>query len=279
MQISNFDNLIHIKTIKRLTDTLSDVDFINSGIIDYASPLPAFGRLSRSKIATLGLNPSDKEFNDRNHKEISGHKRRFNTLNSLNISNWKNLDDNSVNRIAESCEEYFEINPYNSWFKQLENLISNSGFSYYGQFANACHLDLIPFATCKKWSSLDKSNRDFLLRELSPSLGEIIKNSNIELIILNGKSVIDNFKKISDISLSEHKEPSFDLHRHGGNDVLGYEYTGFFRTISGIDIGRKVYIYGFNHNLQSSFGVSNTVRNNIKNRLKTYCESTITNFR
>lgn len=273
MEISMFEKSKHIKTIKSLTDELSGVDLIDNGIIDYASPIPVFGRLSLSKIATLGLNPSDKEFHDRNHNEILGHKRRFNTLNSLNLRNWQNLDEKSIHMIAESCEEYFERNPYNSWFKPLDNLISGSGFSYYGQFSNACHLDLIPFATYKKWSSLEKGSKDFLLQELSPYLGEIIKNSNIQLLILNGKSVIDNFKKISDLSLSENKEPSFDLHRNGCNNVLGYEYTGFFRTISGVDIGRKVYVYGFNHNLQSSFGVSQMLRNNISNRLRSYCES------
>ncbi|WP_294912611.1 hypothetical protein [Tatumella sp. UBA2305] len=273
MELSIFEKSTHIKTIKLLTDKLSGIVLTSRGIIDYASPIPVFGRISLSKIATLGLNPSDKEFNDRNHNEILGHKRRFNTLNSLNISNWQNLDEKSIHMIAESCEEYFERNPYNSWFKPLDNLISDSGFSYYGKYSNACHLDLIPFATYKKWSSLEKASKDFLLRDLSPHLGEIIKNSNIQILILNGKSVIDNFQKTSDVSLSEHQEPSFDLHRNGCNNVLGYEYTGFFRTISGVDIGRKIYVYGFNHNLQSSFGVSKAVINNMKKRLKAYCES------
>ncbi|ECV5244931.1 thymidylate synthase, partial [Salmonella enterica subsp. enterica] len=154
IKTSSYDNKDYIFTIKTLIEYLDDENLRQSGIISYASPIPAFGSLSRAKIATLGLNPSNNEFLDLNGKELDGQQRRFHTLNSLSLNKWSNIDNKSLNLIAESCNDYFKNNPYDRWFKPLDNLISGSGFSYYGDKSNSCHLDLVPFATHKKWSYL-----------------------------------------------------------------------------------------------------------------------------
>ncbi|HFL2633492.1 TPA: hypothetical protein ACJV18_004884, partial [Salmonella enterica subsp. enterica serovar Corvallis] len=55
--------------------------------------------------------------------------------------------------------------------------------------------------------------------------------------------------------------------------IKGYEYTGQLRTISGVDIGRNIYVYGINHNIQSSYGISNLVKENIRKRFNLYWSS------
>ncbi|HIC6918994.1 TPA: hypothetical protein ACW5LO_004928, partial [Salmonella enterica subsp. enterica] len=90
-------NKDYIFTIKTLIEYLDDENLRQSGIISYASPIPAFGSLSRAKIATLGLNPSNNEFLDLNGKELDGQQRRFHTLNSLSLNKWSNIDNKSLN--------------------------------------------------------------------------------------------------------------------------------------------------------------------------------------
>lgn len=264
-------DLGHYRTTTRmLVRSLNDRDLICSGIILSASPIPAFGKISTAVVATLGLNPSNNEFLDSQGNELESDLRRFHTLKSLSLNDWNDLDDKAIDMIIESCDLYFERNPYNRWFKPLDNLLSPSGFSYYGKESNACHLDLVPFATYKKWSYLSGHQRDVLLKKISSSLGVIIKNSKIKLLLLNGRTVVEHLKLISNLEIFENEISSLNLKRKSGNNIKGFEYTGRLSNISGVDIGRDIYIYGFNHNIQSSFGVSNIVKEEIKERFNNY---------
>ena len=94
-------------------------------------------------VATVGINPSDKEFV--NALEIVGHKRRFHTLKSLGISCWSEADDCHIQHILESCTKYFECdrNSYDRWFKPLDKIVAGTGASFYS--SDACHLDLVPY--------------------------------------------------------------------------------------------------------------------------------------
>ncbi|WP_053091500.1 thymidylate synthase [Klebsiella variicola] len=259
------------RTITRmLVRSLKDKELISSGVILNGSPIPAFGKISTAIVATLGLNPSNNEFLDSQGNELESDLRRFHTLKSLFLNDWNTIDDQTLDMIIESCDLYFERNPYDRWFKPLDNLLSQSGFSYYGKESNACHLDLVPFATYKKWSYLSGYQREVLLKKISSSLGVIIKNSKIKLLLLNGRTVVEHLKLISNIEICEDVVSSLSLKRKSGNDIKGFEYTGKLSNISGIDIGRDIYIYGFNHNVQSSFGVSNLVKEEIKKRFNNY---------
>ena len=58
----------------------------DTGVVRSWSPVPYFGDLSSAVVATVGLNPSDKEFEDDHGREIRGAGRRFHTLDSLGIA-------------------------------------------------------------------------------------------------------------------------------------------------------------------------------------------------
>ena len=132
-------------------------------------------------------------------------------------------------------------------------------------FENIAHIDLVPFATVNKWGKLDKKVQNNLLNISIDSIGRIIKHTPVRLMILNGQAVVRQLLNISDVELVKKHEPLWDLKRGRINDVKGYSYYGKLSTLGGIQLEKKILVLGFNHNLQSSFGVTKEVHNEIKN--------------
>jgi len=248
-----------------LINRLNDPSIAELDIINWASPIPAFGNPSISKIATLGLNPSDKEFIDDGGQELANSKRRFQTLNSFGIANWTEISSDQLQILVDQCNDYFIRKPYDSWFKRLDFLISGTSMSYYFPSREACHLDLVPYATAVKWGNLSTMQKIKLLNQYGDILGRIIQNSMIRILVLNGKTVINNLQKISDVSLTVSEKPNWNLPRGNTNNVKGYSYVGYLTQIGGIELGKKILILGFNHNIQSSFGVTSAVQQEIRN--------------
>lgn len=253
------ENLININT------SLSEEDMDYANIIPWSTPIYSFGKVEIAKIATLGINPSNREFEDLRGNELDGNLRRFHTLKSLNIKSWKEIDLSRTNKIKLLCDEYFQRNPYDQWFKKLDYLFSGSSYSYYFPSIEACHLDLVPYATEKKWSNLTSLQREFLLKKSSPFLGDIIKNSSISYLILNGSTVIKNFELISDVTLKMKLQPDWALKRRTSNDVKGYSFEGQVKQIGDVKLKKEVKVFGFNHNIQSSYGITNYVQKSIRN--------------
>ncbi len=246
--------------LKRIDDgTLSE-----TSVIPWAQPVLSFGDIKNSKVATLGLNPSNREFVSASGAELVGQDRRFQTLDSLGLTRWSEAKDSQIDLMINACTNYFRGNPYDAWFHALETLFSGAGVSYYGMFSSACHLDLVPFATETKWGELSTKNKMQLMEITGDVLAHLVKDSNIEVIILNGKSVIESLQEASNTTLNKQVMPSWSLPRKGSLGVKGVSYTGEISMISGIPLNRKISILGFNHNIQSSFGVTTKVKTGIK---------------
>ena len=243
---------------------MCDPQVSKTSIIRWSSPIPSFGDLYSSVVATVGLNPSNKEFVDSETKELQGPKRRFPTLTSLKISNWSEANDFHIEQILDSCKNYFARNPY-EWFKRLDFVISGTTKSYYFPSTGACHLDLIPFATAEKWGDLSTQEKSLLLELSGDTLGILLKASPIKLLVLNGGTVVDNFKKISNVVFEIKEQKRWTLPRELGAGVVGFSYEGKATSIGGVDLGREVQVLGYNHNLQSSFGVTTEVLRSIRN--------------
>jgi len=254
-----------INEVVDLLERMKDPDLSELDVITWGSPVPSFGNLANSTIATLGLNPSNKEFLDDAGSELSGLARRFHTLNSLGITDWDEATVDHYQSILQLCNEYFSRNPYDTWFKRLDYLISGTTLSYYFPSSGACHLDLIPFATSTKWGELSNWQKSTLLSRYSDLLGVLLKNSSVKVLVLNGKSVIDNFLKISDAELKIERMTDWDLPRKDSDGVPGFAYTGTVTNIGGIALGDRVHTFGFNHNIQSSYGVTASVQLSIRN--------------
>ncbi|NMZ58613.1 hypothetical protein HBO25_07745 [Pseudomonas nitroreducens] len=233
-------------------------------IIKWASPVPYFGNPATSNIATVGLNPSNREFVDINGHELSSTYRRFHTLSSLQIESWSEATPNHINLIKDSCTEYFFRNPYDGWFKPLDKIISGTNSSFYSSLFHASHLDLIPFATSKKWAKLTNVQRQKLLYISNELLGKTIKHSAVKLLILNGSTVVEAFSTMTNVKFDKRPLEAWNLPRKNGRPILGISYRGVISKISGIDLGRSITVIGYNHNIQSSFGVTSLVRQEIQ---------------
>ncbi|MDH1009613.1 hypothetical protein N5J43_18310 [Pseudomonas nicosulfuronedens] len=233
-------------------------------IIEWASPIPYFGNPTLSPIATVGLNPSNREFVDASGHELSSNSRRFHTLSSLNLASWKDVSPTQIKLIKESCTEYFSRNPYDGWFKSLDKLLAGTNSSFYSPLFHASHLDLIPFATSNKWAKLSTKQRQLLLQLSGNFLAKTIKHSEIKLLVLNGSTVVENFSTMTNVKFNKNPLEKWNLPRKNGKPILGISYQGEISKISGVDLERKVMVIGYNHNIQSSFGVTSEVRSEIQ---------------
>lgn len=248
-------------------DLISRIDKLiaeNTGIIPWGAPIPSFGNISTARIATLGLNPSNVEFLDNEGKELVGPRRRFHTLHSLAIDFWDDIKDDHLFRILELCNIYFKKNPYDRWFKKLDFLISGSSNSYYFPSEKACHLDLIPFATFNKWNELSSKQKNTLFEIAGDTLGLLVKGTNISTIIMNGISVVESMERICEIKFDKSNIPSWTLPRANGSGVSGFSFEGNISEIGGVRLNRVIRVIGFNHNIQSSYGVTNDVQLSIR---------------
>jgi hypothetical protein len=240
-----------------LLERLADADVLRADVIPWSSPVPAFGNPNTSCVGTVGLNPSNREFVDQFGQELTGTQRRFETLASLGIRRWSNAKRRHIQRIAAACECYFSNNPYDGWFRRLDLLISDTQASFY--LGTATHLDLIPFATSSKWGQLSASQRDVLLRAAGDSLAATIRNSGIRVLVLNGASVVSQFCSLFSIRLDSHRVPGWTLQAETKSPVSGVAFTGEAQSLGGMALDKAVKILGFNHNIQSSYGVTKEV--------------------
>lgn len=256
-------------TLTSLLERLDNKALTKARVIPWSSPIPSFGDLSRSKIATLGLNPSNREFVDLSGNELVGISRRFHTLRSLGIKKWSDANSTHHSMILDSCNLYFHQNPYDGWFKGLDKIISGTNASYYDDSIKACHLDLIPYATACKWTELTSEQRAFLLNFSADTLGLLLRDSPVRLLVLNGQAVIDNLQRISGANFTQDTITTWTLPRKSGIGVKGFSYRGTVDEIAGVKLNRKVHILGFNHNIQSSFGVTTLVKSAIRSWITT----------
>jgi len=235
---------------------------IELGAIPSASPVLAFGDPLNSRVATLGLNPSNLEFMDQSGHELTAPYHRFESLSTLQVSDWSAVSSQGARQIWQRCEEYFQRYPYDQWFKQLERVLVGTGASYYATLGvRACHLDLVPFATAKKWSDLKSAVRAQLLELGTPSLVKVLVASDIQVLILNGSTVVKEFGRlIPNQPLQANPMPLWSLQN---GRVGGTAYFGRVRRVGQFELGREILVLGFNHNIQSSFGVTTEVKSRI----------------
>lgn len=224
--------------------------------MSWTCPVPYFGRLQDSAVATLGINPSNREFVDVTGEELVGADRRFPTLGSLGLRTWEDASSLDVTAIVTACDDYFSVNPYQRWFDTLDALVRPAGASYYSAEHPAAHLDLVPYATHVKWGTLRPEQRRALLRSGQDLLASLLRDTRVELLVLNGASVVRQFEEVAGVALEREHNPAWDLPRNGSERVRGVAYTGSVDHLGDVDLGRSITVAGFNHNLQSSFGVT-----------------------
>jgi hypothetical protein len=166
------------------------------GVIPMTTPVISFGDFTTAKIATLGINPSAKEFTS-GGKLLTGENKR---LSDEEFQPFNPTD------IWFKCKYYFLGNPYWSWFSHLEELLLQLGASYK---TNACHLDLSPWATEPRFGLLSEAQQKVLLNYDRDFLNWQIVESPIRTVLFNGATVYKTIEAAQNYHLQKVGEISY----------------------------------------------------------------------
>ncbi|MBE8993116.1 hypothetical protein [Microcystis aeruginosa] len=219
-------------------------------VVPQSTPVIAFGNAQTARIATLGLNPSRAEFVDANGNLLSDEDRRLSTNISLGLTSIEDASDSDIQTIVNDCNTYFHRNPYRKWFDQLDAILRLCGGSYYDN--TACHLDLVQWATYPVWSGLESDVKKQLLKNDVSFLHQQMLDSQLDCILINGRGVLTHFRQSFDIRWQE-SEAIKGFHKH---DIE--LFNGWFND--------RIRVIAWTINIQSSYGVSNRLREELGNR-------------
>src|ERR1700751_4531155 len=107
-------------------------------VVTGSTPVVAFGDPLTATVATLGINPSWREFLADDGTLLHGRARRLSTLLSLSADSTASLRPDQVRTVIAECAAYFRPNrnPYRRWFDPLDNILRTAlGASYYDDTA------------------------------------------------------------------------------------------------------------------------------------------------
>ena len=228
-------------------------------VVPRSTPVVSFGDSQAAKVATLGLNPSRVEFLDNDGVLLEGLKRRLATHESLGTTDLTQASLAIVMQVFSDCNSYFERQPYWGWFKQLGPVLEACGASY--RDGSACHLDLVQWATDPTWSKLrPPAIRKKLIADDAKFLANQVQRENLRLLLVNGRGALRQLCRsmADDLELEEIK------------GIKGYAEVPT-RLFSGRIFGR-VRVAAWSTNLQSSFGVTTELRDELPKRIAAISE-------
>jgi hypothetical protein len=151
-------------------------------------PVLFFGDLPNARVATIGINPSHQEYLDKSRNELTGAKRRFETLASLCGMDLATLSNDQCRRvIARMCGYFNPDRPVYSWFRGYERVMNGLGISYVE--GSAAHLDLVQEATDPAWRDLNDPERAALLAADQPFLRWQIQTYPLSVVICTSSLV------------------------------------------------------------------------------------------
>jgi hypothetical protein len=79
---------------------------------------------------------------------------------------------------------------------------------------------------------------------------------------------MENLQRVAGSAFERTEMRGWTLPRRAGTGVAGFAYRGAVHRLAGVDLGRPVLVLGFNHNLQSSYGVTSEVKDTIRDWIK-----------
>jgi len=211
-----------------------------SEVVAGSTPVVAFGDFTRARVATLGINPSAREFVE-NGQLLGSSQRRLATLASLASARLIDLTPAQVQMVFEDCNRYFKSdrNPYRRWFDPLDRVLRTGTQTNYYE-GTACHLDLIQWATDPVWGKLSEPTRALLLEDGVPHLRAQLDASPIQIILMNGRQVLEQVEATGLASLK----------------AVANLNVGSVRCTLYAGAGSGINYFGWSTNLQSSFGVT-----------------------
>jgi len=188
-----------------------------------ALPVLFFGQIDRARVATIGLNPSDKEYLSRSGEELTGSRRRFETLGSLGLRERREIDATTAATAMRRMRHYFESSStIYSWFRPLERVLTGLGASFLD--GSAVHLDLVQEPTAPTWSKLravDPIGADELLRRDLPFLRGQLETFPFDTIVCTSRFVLDALIELTSASVRRTGEMALVSWTHADGRIAG----------------------------------------------------------
>ncbi|WP_115720388.1 hypothetical protein [Gallaecimonas mangrovi] len=163
------------------------------------TPVPYFGDYDNARACTISLNPSDREFCDKNGEILIPEKTRLCSRQELEREDSQELTDSEAIKVIDNCKNYFRKNPYKLWFNKYEEFLKQFELSYYD--GSAVHLDIVQWATTPFWNKLSSDTKSILLKKDLPFL-KLLLEKNFDFIFLNGLTAVTETANVLDISLN-----------------------------------------------------------------------------
>jgi hypothetical protein len=228
----------------------------NLGIVSNSTPIVFFGNIEKSQVATLGINPSKNEFVDNKNALLSGSQKRFETLTSLGAPNLSSLTDTQAKSVYDACICYFNNNPYKKWFDQLDNhILRKFDVSYYK--GSACHLDFVQWATDPIWRHLERNIKNTLIQKDIKFLETQLCEYEMQILLINGNTATEIFRMQFNPTLLK-QTTLIVKHKEKTETCKVYQFE--------LNLcNKKIKTYAWSKNLQSSFGLTNKMKNEISN--------------
>lgn len=161
-----------------------------------------FGDLFKAEVASVGLNPSDREYLATDGSMLGWPVQRFATMRSLGAADRPALSDEQCAEAVEWMRNYYEPGkPVYSWFNSLSRVIEGFGVSF--KERSAAHLDLIQESTRPVWSDLNAVERNRLLEQDLPFLGWQLRAFPLRAVICTGKTVSEYVKRELSVAVED----------------------------------------------------------------------------
>ena len=194
---------------------------VGVGVIPLTTPVVSFGDFTTARIATLGINPSSKEFLA-GKKLRSNQKKRLVDFETLRKKTESNLTPEEATEVWTGCKEYFSgKNAYWSWFKHFDEILTRIDSGY--RSGLSAHLDLSPWATSPIWNKMTLSQQSALVNHDQDFLTWQLKESPIRTIIFNGSSVRKALESTKGFHLQVERAFQYTA---GGKDQVSKFYFG-----------------------------------------------------
>lgn len=187
-----------------LIDRILKAPPIDQYITPQSTPVVAFGDPIKAQVATLGINPSSREFLDAKGQLLSGENRRLADFRSLGINHHKEMTSGHAEQVLQDSNNYFNRDEtVYKWFEPLERYVLNP-ISASFRDSSAAHLDLVQWSTAPVWGAIkDKALREVLIRDDIGFLGEMLRSGSYKYLFLNGSTVVNTIVKFGLIELEQ----------------------------------------------------------------------------
>jgi hypothetical protein len=216
-----------------LLDRILKAPPIQEYITPQSTPVVAFGNPMIAEVATLGINPSSREFLDAKGNLLTEENRRLADFRSLGIQNHAQMTSLHAEKVLENSNNYFKKDStVYKWFEPLERFVLNTvGTSF--RDSTATHLDLVQWSTAPVWGAIkDKTARELLIRDDIRFLGQMLGAGSYRVLFMNGSTVVNTMVKFGLVDIEQ--QGFTPLGKSGKTSAL---WTGRVRDTDTICLG------------------------------------------